>query len=111
MKRIAVAVIVGIGMLAPAASAQTPAERGLKVYATGKCSVCHAIAGKGNAKGSLDGIGAKLKADEIRRWVVTPAEMASAAKAERKPAMKPYPNLSKDDLDNLVAYLLSLKPK
>jgi mono/diheme cytochrome c family protein len=113
MKRTAVAVIVGIGMLvtARAASAQTPAERGMKVYADSKCSMCHAIAGKGNAKGTLDGVGTKLKADEIRKWIVTPADMATAAKADRKPAMKAYPNLPKDDLDGLVAYLGSLKTK
>jgi mono/diheme cytochrome c family protein len=113
MKRTAIAVIVGMGMLvtARAASAQATAERGMKVYADQKCTMCHAIAGKGNAKGALDGVGTKLKADEIRRWIVTPAEMATAAKAERKPAMKAYPSLPKEDLDALVGYLASLKTK
>jgi hypothetical protein len=32
-------------------------------------------------------------------------------KAERKPQMKAYPNLSKEDLDALVSYLVSLKKK
>jgi hypothetical protein len=27
------------------------------------------------AKGPLDGVGSKLSADEIRAWIVTPAEM------------------------------------
>lgn len=111
MRLTAVAVIVGIGILARAAFAQGPAESGMKVYTDQKCSLCHAIAGKGNAKGPLDGVGAKLKADEIRRWIVTPTEMASAAKADRKPPMKAFANLPKDDLDNLIAYLLSLKTK
>ena len=35
--------------------------------------------------------------------------MATKTKAERKPVMKAYPNLPKDDLDGLVAYLQSLK--
>ena len=35
--------------------------------------------------------------------------MAAKTKAERKPPMKAYPNLAKDDLDALVAYLASLK--
>lgn len=116
MRPVAIAVVIigtGIGMLATAraASAQTPAERGMKVYTDQKCSMCHAIAGKGNAKGLLDGVGTKLKADEIRKWIVTPAEMATAAKAVRKPAMKAYPSLPKEDLDALVGYMASLKAK
>lgn len=95
---------------ARAASAQTPAP-GMKVYADQKCSLCHSIAGKGNAKGALDGVGAKLKADEIRKWIVSPAEMTAAAKAERKPAMKAFASLPKADLDALVDYLVSLKTK
>jgi mono/diheme cytochrome c family protein len=113
MQRTAVAVIAGLAILATAraASAQSPVERGTKVYADQKCSRCHSVAGKGNAKGSLDGVGAKLTADEIRRWIVTPDDMSAAAKAKRKPAMKAYPNLPKGDLDDVVAYMLSLKTK
>ena len=92
-------------------SAQTPAERGMKVYADQKCSLCHAVAGKGNAKGALDAVGSKLTADEIRKWIVSPAEMTKVAKAERKPPMKAYASLSKEDLDALVAYMLSLKAR
>jgi mono/diheme cytochrome c family protein len=112
VKRIAVSVIVGIGMLvaARAASAQAPAAAGAAVFTAQKCSLCHAIAGKGNAKGALDGIGTKLTADEIRRWIVTPVEMAKAAKAVRKPPMlQTFAKLPKADLDALVGYLASLK--
>jgi len=93
------------------ASAQDKAQfdRGMKVYADQKCAICHAVDGKGNAKGKLDGIGAKLKADEIREWLVNPVAMAAKAKADRKPVMKAYTTLSKEDLDGLIAYLSSLK--
>ena len=37
--------------------------------------------------------------------------MAAKAKADRKPPMKAYPNIAKEDLDALVAYLASLKKK
>ncbi len=86
-------------------------ERGTKVYAEQKCSVCHSIAGKGNSKGPLDDVGSRLTADDIRQWMVNPAEMTKKTKAERKPPMKAYPNLSKEDLDAIVAYMLSLKKK
>lgn len=86
-------------------------ERGMKVYADQKCAVCHAIAGKGNAKGALDDVGSRLSADDIREWIVHPIEMAKKANATRKPPMKTSPNLSKEDVDALVAYMVSLKKK
>ena len=90
------------------ASAQDQAARGATVYAEHKCSVCHAIAGKGNAKGSLDAVGSKLSADDIRGWIVDAKGMTEKTKAARKPAMKNYA-LPKEDVDALVAYLSTLK--
>lgn len=98
--------IVVLGM-ASTASAQDKAK-GEAVYAAQKCSLCHAVAGKGNAKGALDDVGNKLKADEIRTWIVDPKSMTAKSGATRKPDMKAY-NLPKEDLDNLVAYMASLK--
>lgn len=86
-------------------------ERGMKVYADQKCAVCHSVAGKGNTKGALDDVGSRLKPDEIREWMANPAEMTKKTKAGRKPPMRAYPNLSKEDVDVLVAYMLSLKQK
>jgi mono/diheme cytochrome c family protein len=90
---------------------QKQIDRGLKVYADQKCAACHAIAGKGNAKGALDDVGSRLKADDIREWMLNPSEMTKKTKAERKPAMRAYPQLPKEDLDAVVAYMLSLKKK
>jgi mono/diheme cytochrome c family protein len=84
-------------------------ERGMKAYTEQKCSICHSIAGKGNAKGALDDVGSKLMPEEIRAWLVNPAEMTKKTKADRKPPMRAYPNLSKEDVDALVAYMASLK--
>ncbi|HJZ78322.1 MAG TPA: cytochrome c [Vicinamibacterales bacterium] len=91
------------------ASAQDTAK-GAKVYADQKCSLCHSIAGKGNAKGALDDVGSKLKPEEIRQWMTDPVGMSAKAKATRKPPMPAkYSSLPKEDLDALVAYLASLK--
>lgn len=95
-----------------AAAQDAKVTKGAEVYTAQKCSMCHAIEGKGNAKGALDGVGTKLKAEEIRQWIVEPAVMTIKTKAERKPAMpSKYSALPKDDLDALVAYLSSLKKK
>ena len=91
------------------AFAQGAVEKGAAVYAAQKCATCHALDGKGMAKGPLDGIGTKLKADEIREWIVNPAEMTKKHNATRKPPMRAYPSLPKEDLDALVAFLASKK--
>ena len=114
MIRPVLAVALGMVLVAtPSALAQNKAQtdRGAKVYADSKCSVCHSIGGQGNKKGPLDDVVSKLKVDEIRQWIVTPKEMTEKTKAERKPLMREYPNLPKEDLDALVAYLQTLKKK
>ena len=101
--------VVFSGAVANFASAQD-AKRGEQLFTEQKCSLCHSIAGKGNAKGPLDGVGAKLKADEIRAWLVDTKAMTAKTKAERKPEMKVY-TFEKEDVDALVAYVSSLKKK
>jgi len=54
-------------------------------------------------------VGARLKAEDIRQWIVAAPDMAAKAKADRKPPMKAYAMLPKEDVDALVAYLASLK--
>ena len=103
-----VALVVASLAIPVVASAQGQANRGQQVFATQKCSICHSIAGEGNKKGPLDGVGAKLSADQIRQWITNAPDMAAKAKAERKPAMKVF-TLPKDELDDLVAYLQTLK--
>lgn len=100
---------MGVLMLAVPAAAAAQVEKGAAVYAAQKCSICHSIDGKGQAKGPLDGVGSKLSVDEIREWIVNPAEMTKKTNATRKPVMRAYPKLPKEDLDALVAYMASLK--
>ena len=84
-------------------------EKGKTVYADQKCKMCHSVAGVGNPKGSLDGVGGKLTAAEMKEWLQNPKEMAEKAKAARKPPMKSYATLPAGDRDALVAYLQTLK--
>jgi mono/diheme cytochrome c family protein len=113
MIRPSITVLGALVLIAGAAAAQDAKQidRGIKVYAEQKCSLCHSIAGKGNTKGPLDDVGSRLTTDEIREWMVNPAEITKRTKSERKPAMKAYPNLSKEDLDAIIAYMASLKKK
>jgi mono/diheme cytochrome c family protein len=106
-----IAIVAFAGPQTAFAQDKAQIDRGMKVYVDQKCATCHSIAGKGNAKGALDDVGSRLTADEIRAWLVSPAEMTKKTKAERKPPMRAYPNLAKDDLDAVVAYMMSLKKK
>ncbi len=93
-----------------ATAAAQDAKKGEQLFTEQKCTLCHSIAGKGNAKGPLDDVGSKLKADEIRMWIVDAKAMTAKMKADRKPEMKVY-TLDKGDVDALVAYLSGLKKK
>ena len=59
----------------------------------------------------LDDVGTKLSAEEIRQWIVNAPEMSKKTKATRKPPMKSYAHLAKEDVDALVGYLQTLKKK
>ena len=112
--KIPAAAVLSVVLMGPAAAfAQDKAQidRGMKVYVDQKCATCHSIAGKGNAKGALDDVGSRLMADAVRAWILSPAEMTKKTNAERKPPMRAYPNLAKEDVDAIVAYMMSLKKK
>jgi mono/diheme cytochrome c family protein len=107
----------------PPAAAAPPAPADRKARKEGerllgeanpRCTMCHFVDGKGNRSGSgpqLDGVGTRLSRDEIASWIRTPREMALRRGSTRKPAMVPYPEFSDEELDALVAYLVSLEAK
>lgn len=78
-------------------------ERGRQVYTQRRCQACYSIAGVGNTRYPLDGVGSRLTAEEIRKWIVAPREMNPTVRK------KAYDKLPAVDLDALVAYLQSLK--
>ncbi len=109
MKTIVMTCAILFAVAAGTAVAQdAKVKKGMQVFATQKCSQCHSIAGKGNAKGKMDDVGSKLTADEMREWITDPVGMAAKNKKDRKPPMKKKA-LSSDDVDALVAYLSTLK--
>jgi len=91
------------------ASAQD-VKKGEQVYAAQKCATCHSIAGKGKKTNPLDGVGAKLSAEDTKQWILDPKGMAAKAKSTKKPPMAAkYGALPAADVDALVAYMQSLK--
>ena len=105
-----VLIAAGLCLIVAASAAAQDKAKGAQLFTDQKCTLCHSIAGKGNAKGSLDGVGSKHSAAEIRDWLVDAKGMYAKTKQMRKPEMKQY-TLAKDDVDALVAYLSSLKDR
>jgi mono/diheme cytochrome c family protein len=105
-RRDAMAVLTLLAALAAPTLAQDAATvaRGKEVYQELRCQTCHAIAGAGNRRYPLDGVGAKLSEEQLRKWIVSPREMNPAVRK------RSYDNVPADKLDALVAYLRSLKP-
>jgi mono/diheme cytochrome c family protein len=93
-----------------AAQDEAQIKKGQEVYAAQKCSTCHSIAGKGGKQSALDGVGAKLSADDIKAWITNPTEMTTKSGSTKKPPMpNKWSKLPAADVDALVAYLQSLK--
>jgi mono/diheme cytochrome c family protein len=82
------------------------AAKGKAVFDGAKpaCKACHT-----DAKHSLAKVGAELKADELKAFVRTPKDMM--AKKGKTGMMPAYPDtkISDADLDDLVAYLATMK--
>ena len=97
-----------LSLLAVPATAQDLKAKGEKLFVDQKCTLCHSVAGKGNTKGPLDGVGSKDSSADIRAWITDANAMTAKTGATRKPAMKQF-TLEKDDVDALVAYLTTLK--
>jgi sulfur-oxidizing protein SoxX len=106
---------------------ETPAvslEKGQRVFASrdqGHCVLCHAAPGievAGNVGPSLAGVGSRLTADQIRERIeditkIKPdAVMPAFRKIDGQRVAAPYtdrPILTAPQLEDLVAYLASLK--
>ena len=104
-----VALVMAAGAGPALAQNAQAVERGQRVYAAEKCSICHSVGDQGNKRGPLDAVGSRLSAEDIRSWILDAPAMTAKTKAPRKPTMKAYAHLPKDDVDSLVAYLQSLK--
>jgi len=108
MIRVVAGLTLSVAMAATAAAQDAKVARGEKLYVDQKCTLCHSIGDKGNKKGPLDGVGSKLKSDEIREWIVDAKGMTAKTGATRKPEMKEF-TLPKEDMEALAAYLMTLK--
>jgi sulfur-oxidizing protein SoxX len=113
--------------LAGIAQAQGDATRGAALAADrsqGLCVLCHALPGQpaalqGTVGPALAGVGARLNPEALRQRLLAPERfnpdtvMPSYSRSARlqrvAPAQQGRPLLAPDQIDDLVAYLASLK--
>ena len=97
-------VILAVGFAASAVAADAAAGKAVYDGAKPACKGCHT-----DVKNPLAKAGADNTADELKAWVRTPKDMI--AKKGKKGIMPAYPaeKISDADLENLVAYLATMK--
>jgi mono/diheme cytochrome c family protein len=104
---------------APGAVAAAPADRdvegeaavqqrGRAVYNSSNCARCHSIAGEGNPRNPLDGVGARRTAAELEAWTLGSGAVADSLAPAVLRAKQQYRELSAEDVTALVRYLASL---
>jgi mono/diheme cytochrome c family protein len=108
MRSAAITAMLCVGVAAAAAAQDAKVTKGQQLFTEQKCTLCHSIGDKGNKKGPLDSVASKLSADDIRSWITDARGMIAKTKPTRKPEMKAF-TLPKEDVDALVAYLVTLK--
>lgn len=95
--------VVLMATLSTPVAAQGDKTKGEKLYADLKCSMCHTIgAGKKKMGPDLTKVGATRDKAWLAKYLPNP-------KAENPKNKMPAAKAKGADLDNLIAYLLSLK--
>ena len=89
-------------------------ERGKLVYQDHECYNCHKIGGKGGKKRGpeLDNMGNLATAEQIKKKIFEPTYFTAEGYEKRKKDKMPdkFPDvMSEEELDALVAYLMTLK--
>jgi cytochrome c5 len=84
-------------------------EAGRAAYEEQGCGMCHSVAGVGNPRYPLDGVGARMKPEEIRKWIAGARELESRLPAGAFRVKQGYQALPREELAALVAYMQSLR--
>lgn len=83
-------------------------DRGRNVYEASGCSLCHEVAGRGNPRNPLDGVGARRDRAGLRAWIVAEAAVADSLSPSALRRKRSYGSLPEEDLEALIDYLASL---
>jgi len=85
------------------------AERGRALFVQHGCATCHSIAGAGNPRNPLDGVGSRRDAEAMRDWILGTGAAAGQLPVTVRRRKERFQQLPAEDLNALVAYMASLK--
>ena len=88
---------------------QEPGAAGLESIKTLGCLTCHSIAGTGNPRHPLDGVGSQWTAEQLHAWITGSgfaADRLPASVARRK---QQYTRIPQEEMDALIGFLSDLK--
>lgn len=83
-------------------------ETGRQIYQQQGCGFCHSIAGQGNPRNPLDGVGKKRTASELRNFITGADTLQGLLTTSIRKRKQRYTELSANELDALVIYMQSL---
>ncbi|HRP25555.1 MAG TPA: cytochrome c [Thauera sp.] len=83
-------------------------HRGRVVFDRNRCANCHSVAGEGNPRYPLDGVGARRTRAELHDWVVGAAALEAVLPSSAYRRKQQYQAMPDDELDALLTYLQSL---
>ena len=83
-------------------------ETGGQIYQQQSCGFCHSIAGQGNPRNPLDGVGKKRTASELRNFITGADTLQGLLTTSIRKRKQRYRELSVEELDALVIYMQSL---
>jgi len=92
----------------PVSAQEAKAAKGAALFESNKCSICHSVQGKGGKK-PLDGVGTRLDAATVKLWLTDPKGAEAKTGKKAMPPMKNFSTLPAEDIDALIAYVMSLK--
>jgi cytochrome c553 len=82
---------------------------GRAVFVANGCARCHSVAGEGNARNPLDGVGARRTLEELRAWTVGAEALADSLPPSAYRAKQAFQQVPEEELAQLIAYLSSLR--
>lgn len=94
---------------APPTQTASHAAAGRAVYDKLGCSRCHSIAGQGNPRAPLDGVGQRLTPQELRDWIIAAENVRPYLPAPIATMKQSYASMPEEELQALLDYLASLK--
>ncbi len=95
--------------LQPAILSPQSVAAGQQIYQQQSCVRCHSIAGKGNPRNPLDGVGARYSAEQIRYWITGADALQSVLPKRAFKIKQIYKELSDEDINVLVVFMQSLR--